>query len=263
MAKTSGMVKHIEPGKRKKLAGLFADHRPSFIIDCVLEGHLGTAMADDENMPKVVQLAFADIVVFGGDPEHPVALELVKRLPENKIVLPSPPGWSDLLLQVHGGGLMKLIRFAFSSRMLDVLHLRSLIKTLPEDYRVERIDVDLAQLIYQDPSIVSEDHVRNFNSPEDFVQRGIGFCALKDDRIVSTASSYAFCDKGIEVQINTHPDFRGKGLATVVSAVLLVYCLEHGIEPHWDAGNEISIRLAEKLGYVQTDSYQVLLLDRG
>jgi GNAT superfamily N-acetyltransferase len=256
------MLTQIEPRKRKRLAGFFANHRPSFIIDCVLEGHLGTTIADDEKEPTVVQLAFADVVVLAGDSGHPVALELVKRLPENKIILPSPPGWSDLLAQVHGNGLKKLRRFAFSGKVLDLDHLRPLAGNLPEGYRIERIDIELARRIYADPSIISEDHVRNFNSPECFVERGIGFCALRRDRIVCGASSYAFCDKGIEVQVNTHPDFRGRGLATAVSAALLTYCLDHGIEPHWDTGNEISLRLAEKLGYVQTNSYEVLLLER-
>jgi GNAT superfamily N-acetyltransferase len=255
------VVKQIEPRKRKRLAGFFANHRPSFIIDGVLEGHLGTALADDEKDPRIVQLAFADVIVFGGDPENPLALELVKKLPRYKIILPSPLGWSDLFIQVHGNGLKKLRRFAFSGDGLDLDHLRSLTRNLPEGHRVERIDIELARRIYSDPSIISEDHVRNFNSPEYFVERGIGFCALRRDRIVCGASSYAFCHKGIEVQVNTHPDFRGKGLATVVSAALLVYCLDHGIEPRWDAGNQISVRLAERLGYVQTDSYEVLLLE--
>ena len=116
----------------------------------------------------------------------------------------------------------------------------------------------MARQIDADSTLISEDHVRNFNSPEDFVGRGLGFCVLEGERIVSGASSYAICNQGIEVQVNTHPEYRQRGLATAVSAALLVYCLEHGIEARWDAGNPRSVKLAERLGYRASGSYEML-----
>ena len=252
-------IKHIQPENRGRLASLFVSHRPSFLIDAVLEGHLGSAVADDEHTPRVAQLAYADIIVFGGDPSHPVALELVKELPVDKGILPVPEEWRELLFQVHGENLLSIERHSFSGQKLDLGHLRSLEKGIPEGYHIRRIDLDLARVIDADSSLISEDHVHNFDSPEDFVERGIGFCVLRGDRIVSGASSYAICDSGIEVQVNTHTDFRRKGLATAVSAALLVHCLENGVEAHWDAGNPISVGLAKKLGYIPTGTYEMLV----
>jgi GNAT superfamily N-acetyltransferase len=252
-------IRRIQPENRGNLASLFAEHRPSFLIDTVLEGHLGSAVADDERTPRVAQLAYADVIVLGGDPSHPMAQELVERLPVDKGIWPAPEGWRDLLFRVHGENLVPIERYSFSGHQLDLGHLRSLEKQIPEGYQNRRIDLHLARLIDADSSLISEDHVHNFASPEDFVKRGIGFCILKGGRIVSGASSYAICNSGIEVQVNTHPDFRRKGLATTVSAALLVYCLERGIEAHWDAGNAASAKLAKKLGYAPSGTYEMLV----
>lgn len=252
-------IKPIERAKIGNLAPLFTRHRPSFLIDAILEGHLGSALTDDEDTPSVAQLSYADIIVFGGDSGHPAALELVETLPVDKGILPAPGGWRDLLFSVHGERVISIERHAFSDHRLDITRLRWLEVQVPEGFQIRRIDLELARRIDTDSSLISEDHVHNFDSPEDFVARGIGFCILKGDRIVSGASSYAFCNRGIEVQVNTHPDFRQRGLATAVSAALLAHCLEHGVEVHWDAGNSTSVRLAEKLGYVPTDTYEMLV----
>jgi GNAT superfamily N-acetyltransferase len=248
----------IEPAKRASLAPLFANHRPSFLIDTVLEGHAGTALADDANDPHVAQLAYADIIIYGGDARHPLAQELAKALPLHKGVLPAPGGWRDLLSLAHGECLVAIERFAFSCEKLNIEQLCSL-RQAPEGFCIKRIDLGLARQIAADSDLISEDHVRNFNSPQDFCRRGVGFCVLHRDRIVSGASSYATCHRGIELQVNTHPDFRQRGLATMVSAALLTHCLERGIEAHWDAGNPTSARLAEKLGYTLAGTYEMLL----
>lgn len=52
------------------------------------------------------------------------------------------------------------------------------------------------------------------------------------------------------------------GLATAVGATLIVHCLEHGIEPHWDTSNPVSENLAKKLGYIPDTNYEWLELDQ-
>ncbi|MDA0748723.1 MAG: GNAT family N-acetyltransferase, partial [bacterium] len=44
-------------------------------------------------------------------------------------------------------------------------------------------------------------------------------------------------------------------LATAAGAALTLYCLEHNITPHWNAANQNSANLAQKLGYTQNDHY--------
>ncbi|MCP4545072.1 MAG: GNAT family N-acetyltransferase [bacterium] len=253
------MAQTIAPTDRGILAPLFADHRPSFLIDAILEGHLGTAIADDSDAPNVARLAYADIIVLGGEATHPAAIELLMDLPVEKGILPAPGEWRNMLFRIHGERLIEVERFAFSDRDLNLKHLLRLRDDLKPGFQLRRMDNELARQIAADDSLISEDHVRNFDSPDDFVERGIGFCILKDGRIISGASSYAFCNSGIEVQVNTHEDYRKLGLATVAGAALLAHCLERGVAAHWDAGNPISAKLAEKLGYLPSGTYEMFV----
>lgn len=246
---------HLKRWERSVLAPLFADHRASFLIDAVVEGHLGDAMVDDPASPNVAMLVYADVAVFGGDAGHPRARRLAEQLPEERAVLPSSEAWHAVLTDVHGDLLVPIERFAFSDKALDAVRLRQLASNVPTGYEVRRIDERIAELIVADPSLISPDHVRHFDSPVDFVERGIGYCAVQDGVIVAGASSYAICDAGIEVQVNTHESHRGNGLATVLSARLIAEVLDQGLAAHWDAANEISSRLAVKLGYTPTSIY--------
>lgn len=82
-------------------------------------------------------------------------------------------------------------------------------------------------------------------------------------RVVIDAILQGYCgtDDAIEIQINTNKAYRRMGLATAVGATLLVHCLEHGIDPHWDAGTPASERVAEKLGYLPDSTYEWLVLN--
>ena len=48
-----------------------------------------------------------------------------------------------------------------------------------------------------------------------------------------------------------------QGLALACSAAFLLECLERNIIPNWDAANLKSVGLAEKLGYIYDQEYQV------
>ena len=149
---------------------------------------------------------------------------------------------------------------SFSSVSLDTQHIRTLTSRIPEGFHVERIDTPLAERIRDE---VSKDLIMSgvFTSPSDFVERGVGSCAIANDGgIVCGATSALICDDSIETQINTNGPFRRMGLATAASAALIEYCLEQGIERRWDTGNPKSEKLAEKLGYIATNSYEWLLL---
>jgi predicted GNAT family acetyltransferase len=99
----------------------------------------------------------------------------------------------------------------------------------------------------------------SFASPEQFVERGSGFCLLTGDQIVSAATTFAICSRGIEIQISTREKHQRKGLATVVAAHLLLHSLQQGLDPNWDAANQASARLAQRLGYTPRGTYPLVL----
>jgi hypothetical protein len=254
------MILDMQSSSRAELASLFAHHRHlRVVMDAILQGYCGTALASIGSKPRVAQLTVGVFTFFGGDPTHPIARTLIERLSGQRIIVFAEEGWRDTILRAHGERIGTEQRLSFSSANLNLDHLRVLMSDVPDRFHIERINVDLAQRICDE---VSPDLLlpEVFASPVDFFERGIGFCALTGGQLVCGATSAFICDEAIEIQINTNKAYRRMGLATAVGATLLVHCLEHGIDPHWDAGAPASERVAEKLGYVPDSAYEWLLL---
>lgn len=91
---------------------------------------------------------------------------------------------------------------------------------------------------------------------------GLGAVILKDGEPVSGASSYTSYKGGIEIQIDTRKDCRRKGLACICGARLILECMERGWYPSWDAQNQWSVALAEKLGYRFDHAYTAYEVSR-
>ncbi|TKI92441.1 GNAT family N-acetyltransferase, partial [Bacillus cereus] len=72
---------------------------------------------------------------------------------------------------------------------------------------------------------------------------------------------YSIYNDGIEIEVATDHNHRREGLATVVSAALILDCLENGKYPNWDAANTTSAKLAEKLGYEFDKAYDTYFVD--
>lgn len=244
----------VAPDRRSVLAGLFAGHkRQRILIDGGLEGRYGTAMADSAQEPRLARLTVAAFTMCAGDPGHPVASEIITHLP-GTIFVPETEAWRDLMIRIHDERLSKHQRIDFSSERLDMDHLQTLRSRVPEGFEVQRIDTESVHRLGYDMDL-------NYLPPmrmRYMVEHGIGFWAISGNRWASVAYSYVICRAGITIQIETRPEFRRKGLATCVAAALIAHCLERGLEPHWSAANPISAALAEKLGYVQSDSYECL-----
>ena len=81
--------------------------------------------------------------------------------------------------------------------------------------------------------------------------------ATKGGQLAAGASSYSSYPGGIEIEIDTHKDFRRQGLAYSAGAALILACLDRGWYPSWDAANRPSLALAEKLGYQFSHPYPI------
>jgi GNAT superfamily N-acetyltransferase len=102
--------------------------------------------------------------------------------------------------------------------------------------------------------------IYNFRSPEEFITRGVGMGILHQGRFVSGACSAALGGGKFEIEIQTHREYRRRGLARAVAAALILYSLEHGLEACWDAASEPSSALARQLGFHPTEKYEAYRL---
>ena len=74
-------------------------------------------------------------------------------------------------------------------------------------------------------------------------------------RKIGVAYSALVCSAGIEVSIYVDERYRQRGVATALASNLLIECLKQGLRPNWHAANRESYRLAKRLGYTFTETY--------
>ena len=99
-----------------------------------------------------------------------------------------------------------------------------------------------------------------FESPEDFINKGAAFGVIENDSLKGIAYSSLVNSKAVEVSIYIVKKYRRLGMAIALGCALLKYCLEKNLHPNWDAANLESCRLAEKLGYTATETYDAFYL---
>ena len=205
-------LKEISEDNRKNLSKLFQSYKWNYLPNSIIDGYMGRALVDDENTPQVAVLEAQGIhlSILAGDPSHPLAYNYIHSLAKFTALLFASDGWEELINKVHEGKLMRITRYAFSSEKLDIDYLQKLITQLPDSYRLVQMDLNSAHKLKIERSGFSSDHLLNFKSPQDFIERGFGFCILSGSEIVSVATTFAVCDKGIEIQINTRKKTREK-----------------------------------------------------
>jgi hypothetical protein len=68
--------------------------------------------------------------------------------------------------------------------------------------------------------------IYNFRTHEEFITQAVGMGILHRGRFVSGAAAAAVGGRKIQIEIQTHREFRRRGLARAVAAALILYCLE-------------------------------------
>ena len=248
------MLSVIGVNNRDVLVPLFKENRyDTVLMNCVLEGYFGVAYANSVTSPSVARLDSGAFTILGGDPNTPAVTALFRHNPIY-YVTPENSEWRRVLRAEFVDRLSTLLFTEFSAQSLDVNHLALLIQNLPVDFVLIKIDELRAEQL---PSELNNEYFfENFKSIEDFLKRGIGYCVLHKNRIVSAATSMAMCKGAIDIEIETAAEFQRRGLGTSVGAQLVLDCLKNDIEPKWLAANIESEKLAQKLGYVKSDTYE-------
>lgn len=226
------------------------------LIRSCLEGRMGAAYTDSLDAPTAARLVAGDFVFFGGNASADDAPSLVAYRESGGCILTPPnDAWAELIKHIYPDAQLN-IRYAFrKDTRFDVAHLERL-AAVPQGFTIRPIAaVDYTAMLAVE---WTRDFVSNFMSGEEFEREGIGYIVMNDSgEPVAGASSYSRYADGIEIQVETREDCRRRGLATAVSARLILGCLERGLYPSWDAANPTSVRLAEKLGYELKCEYEV------
>ncbi len=251
------MLTELTSAQRELLRPLFADlgSRLHGCVEAVYGGDFGRAWANDPIVPAVA-IAHVDFWFVAGDARLPEASEALRMVPERGTIVTAGGRWDTVVRQTLSGTIKESIRTAMSTpppESWDRERLRALVASLPDGYSIRRpsaADIDSFWA-------VEKDLIGNFVTPQRFLERGLGFGIWFDGRYVAGCSSYTLANRKLEIEIDTHPAFRRRGLARAVAAAMILHCLAQGVEPCWDAHNPESAALALQLGFVSPQPYTV------
>ena len=245
-----------------------------------LQGVMGDLYADDSgdpaasskasskiSGPEAAKAVLGDFIFLAGKPSKELLLYQppcrAAKKAEFQILVPQDAGWERLIERIYGPRAEKITRYGIKKEP-DAWdgegreRLQEMAAALPEGYELRLIDQKLYDQCRQQEW--SRDLVSQFPNYESYRQWGLGAAVLHGTELVCGASSYSRYREGIEIEIDTKPEHRRRGLARACAARLILECLDRGLYPSWDAHTEISAELAEKLGYHRGEEYTAYLV---
>lgn len=101
----------------------------------------------------------------------------------------------------------------------------------------------------------------SWKSPEQFLKDGFGYIALDRGRVCAAAFSAAVSSDEIDIGVETHEEYRRKGLAALLAGRMCERIVEIGKRPVWahSVSNAGSMNTALKCGFVQSRVNTVIL----
>lgn len=249
------MLIELDGQSRMPVRPLFEHYPCQHGCIAAIKAGMGRVFVNSLEKPCVA-LAVIDFQFLAGDPFHESVALLFELLHTKEWLIAPTPEWRQVVSTTYPGKLEVYQREAFLADSFDVDGLRRFIAALPARFELRRVRLeDVTQFIELSPSLVV-----SYPSPEEFINHGVGLGIFHEGRFVSGASSSPLAGGKLEFEIQTHPQFRRRGLARAVAAALILHCLEHGLEPCWDAANESSSALARQLGFRSTGKYDAFWL---
>lgn len=229
-------------------------------MECILDGTLGLALMDDQDDPKSLCIHMQIFWYFAGDPHTKWAKRMITQIPPYDFIMPSAPGWLEEIQKVHGERLQPYTRFSFSAESLSCDHLDALWEASAHKGMIRAMDAESIKALSSTCGNAFEIDV--FASTQDFLDRGFGFGAWQGNQVIGAAYTTLVSRKGMEVSIWVTERQRQRGIATTLASRFLMESLDRGLEPHWDAANSESVKLAKKLGYTFTGTYDAYYVNK-
>lgn len=219
-----------------------------------LEG-MGRVWTDSPVRPRCAVAAAGDFLFCGGEPGLSAArlLRTVMASEKRTWLINAPGRWKHVLERVASAETVTRWAFDHDVQPKDG-HLRRLLKQMSAGAVFQPVEGEW--IAWCRRQTWSEDFVSLY-SDEDYVRRGLGVLVLAEGEVVAGASSYLSYSGGIEIQLQTRDDMQGRGYATLAAAKLILMAHERKLIATWDAANEASAHIAQKLGYRLIGSYSV------
>ena len=238
------------------LQALFDPNLPnSPALWAVLKGnHTGKAVVDNQQNPsQCVLRTDAALSYFGYQTRQDF---LDEAMPHFRKMGPVWLVWphSTLLHPPETEGVKVVNRLEFYEYDPFSDTLSKLRRLLPEGYTVQSINLQLLERCEWRTEM--EFYAGSLSN---FLEHGIGLCIMRENEIVVEAYASALGKTRAEIGAITREAYRGRDLAPIACAYLIEVCEQQGYQAYWscDADHAASIRVAQKLGFLQPRAYTI------
>lgn len=231
-------------------------YKQAFLHSVFEHKQRGRIFVDDKRRPKAGCLFHtAGHCLLAGDPTVASLVAFLKYMTPKKIIRRPMLSFAcesarleRLISKIYGAQLVKVPRLSFvyaPSRSHCISGWRD---RIPDGFTMHKVDEAIHDRIASElnPSIT-----RHWDSAGSFVKHGIGCCLLAADGALASAwFSLAVGGGMVSSQTDTQPDYRGRGLATLVGLAVIEHCLQHGLTHlgECDAGNMGSLAMMKRQG---------------
>ena len=160
--------------------------------------------------------------------------------------------WEMMLEELFSNALRNIPRMKFQSVTFEERK-RDCNKNTYEVKRIDRRDIERS-------SEFTEKYYKDYwGSIEAFLNDGFGFYIEQEGLIISECVSIFSGNGFAEIDIATHKEHQGKGLAQAVATRFIEYCMQNDIIPCWDCyvANIPSQKLASKLSFYNPIEYRL------
>jgi len=178
-----------------------------------------------------------------------------------------PPIWflsvasevaKNAILQRYDPDFVALKRVSFAHAPANLSKISGWESELPDGCELRKIDRSLVARI---PKEIDADFSLFWESADDFLDNGIGYCLMRDNRILSVANAAFPLKRQTTIGVATAPDHQGKGYSTLTCRPLIEYCMRKGVQPCFTTGadNVAARSVARKLGFAGEQTHWWLL----
>ena len=181
------------------VCALFDGWEETIITSC-LQGVMGKIYAAGSGKPESAMALLGDFAFFAGKPDKQlIAYKPAQCSQDFIIMIPQNEDWANSIVEFYGNRAKIVSRYATKKEpdVFDKQMLEKTILALPEEYTLRMIDEPLYHMCRSEGW--SADLVSQFPVYDNYKRLGLGSVILKDNVIVSGASSYSRYREGIEI----------------------------------------------------------------
>lgn len=223
----------------------------------VLDGDvLGIILTDNPSNPTwgLVREAGLGASFVGGNIDSLVLSQTVNDLRKVGDVSFSfwPENKGNILLPPSPDALMPDRSIKFANRSAHVTDLKAFMNRIPEGCDMRLMDSQIMER-----RLWGNSYIQAHGSAEAFLRKGIGFCLMKGDEILSEAYATHFSTGIFEMATVSREEHQGRGYSTIACAYTIQACEELEESTLWFCRktNLASAAVARKLGYTQMKEF--------